>query len=99
MFVLGNLFVALGSILRIVIIFFEFCIIISALLSFIMPYYNKFRAFVDSVSNVILNPIRKFIPTIVGHFDFSPMIAFLMLFFLDRFLVQSLLDLGFRLGG
>lgn len=98
MFILANLFMAIGYVLRIVIIFFEFCIIMSALLSFFMPYYNKFRGFVDSVSNIILNPIRRFIPTIVGSFDFSPMIALLLLIFLDRFLIQSLLDLGLRLG-
>ncbi len=99
MFILGNLFIAIGYVLRIVIIFFEFCIIVSSLLSFFMPYYNKFRGgFVDSVSNIILNPIRRFIPTILGSFDFSPMIGLLLLIFLDRFLIQSLLDLGLRLG-
>ncbi|HOB15920.1 MAG TPA: YggT family protein [Defluviitoga sp.] len=99
MFILGNLFVAIGYVLRIVVIFFEFCIIMSALLSFFMPYYNKFRGFVDSVANVILNPIRRFIPIVIGPLDFSPMIGFLILIFLDRFLIQSLLDLGLRLGG
>ena len=98
MFILGNLFIAIGYVLRIVIIFFEFCIIVSSLLSFFMPYYNKFRGFVDSVSNIILNPIIRFIPTILGSFDFSPMIGLLLLIFLDRFLIQSLLDLGLRLG-
>jgi len=56
MFVIANLLIALASILRIVIVFFEFCIIVSALLSFIMPFqYNRFRGFVDSVTNIILN--------------------------------------------
>jgi len=99
MFVIANLLIALASILRIVIVFFEFCIIVSALLSFIMPFqYNRFRGFVDSVANIILNPIRRFIPTVIGNIDLSPMIAFLILMFLDRFLVQSLLELGYRIG-
>ncbi|POZ92242.1 YggT family protein, partial [Petrotoga halophila] len=70
MFVIANLLIALASILRIVIVFFEFCIIVSALLSFIMPFqYNRFRGFVDSVANIILNPIRRFIPTVIGNID------------------------------
>ncbi|RAO98934.1 hypothetical protein PW5551_06975 [Petrotoga sp. 9PW.55.5.1] len=98
MFVIANLLLALASVLRIMIVFFELCIIISALLSFIMPFqYSKIRVFIDSSANIILNPIRKFIPTVIGSIDFSPMIAFLILFFLDRFLVQSLLELGYLL--
>ena len=97
MFILGNLFIAIGYVLRIVIIFFEFCIIVSSLLSFFMPYYNKFRGFVDSVSNIILNPIRRFIPTILEVLIFSHD-WFIAVNILDRFLIQSLLDLGLRLG-
>jgi YggT family protein len=50
------------------------------------------------VSDLIFNPIRKFIPVYAGPFDLSPVIAILFLIFLDRFLIQTLFDIASRLG-
>jgi len=97
MFVIANLIQAIAVILRIVIYTFEFSIIISSILSFLMPYPNKFKYALDSISNIILYPIRKYIPVVFAGLDFSPMLGLIVLVFLDNFLVNSLLELAFRL--
>lgn len=50
----------------------------------------------DSLSSLVLNPIRRFLPPI-GSIDISPMIAIFALLFLDEFLVETLFDLAVRL--
>ena len=97
MFVLGNFIRAVAVVLRIFIYFEEIAIIISALLSwFSPPYYNPVRAFFDSAAEIVLRPIRRFIPPL-GFVDVSPLVAILILVFLDNFLVQTLFDLAVRL--
>ncbi|MGM0640601.1 MAG: YggT family protein [Thermotogota bacterium] len=98
MFALGNLLEAISYIMRIALNFLQISIIISVILSFLIPYYNKIRAFFDGIANLILNPIRKYIPVQAGPFDLSPLIGILILIFIDRFLVQTLFDIASRLG-
>ncbi|MDN5343232.1 YggT family protein [Oceanotoga sp. DSM 15011] len=98
MFALGNFFTAIGTVLRISINFIELTIIISVVMSFLFPVYNKFKSIVDSISEFFLRPIRRYLPVNIGMFDFSPFIAILILIFTDRFLVQTLIDFGNRLG-
>jgi YggT family protein len=96
-FVLSNFLVALAYVLRIAGNFFIICIIASTVLSFIMPYYNKYKALLDSISGIILNPIRKIMNFNFGAFDFTSMIGILIIIFFDRFIVQTLLDVAARL--
>ncbi|MDK2946425.1 YggT family protein [Geotoga petraea] len=98
MFAIGNLLEAISYILRISINFLQISIIISVIMSFLVPYYSKIRAFFDGVSDIILNPIRRYLPVHAGPFDLSPAIAILVLIFLDRFLIQTLFDIASRLG-
>lgn len=97
MFALGNFLEALAYILRISLNFFQISIIISVIMSFLFPYYSKIKVFFDGISNIILNPIRRYLPVYAGPFDLSPAIGITILIFLDRFLVQTLFDLAFRL--
>ena len=98
MFALGNLLEAISYILRISLNFLQISIIISVIMSFLIPYYSKIRSFFDGIANLILNPIRKYIPVQAGPFDLSPLIGILILIFIDRFLVQTLFDIASRLG-
>jgi YggT family protein len=55
-------------------------IIISALLSWIRPDpRNPFVRFVDGVSAMVCNPIRRVVPTAFGGFDLAPLFAILLL--------------------
>jgi len=98
MFALGNLLEAISYILRISLNFLQISIIISVIMSFLIPYYSKIRSFFDGIANLILNPIRRYIPVQAGPFDLSPLIGILILIFIDRFLVQTLFDIASRLG-
>lgn len=97
MFVLSNLLYAIAKVLQIFIYIELFAVILSALLSWLTPFrYSMFRQFVDSVAGIILRPFRKLLPPI-GPVDISPMIAVLVLVFLDNFVVRTLFDLAVRL--
>jgi len=92
--VISNFLIAIAKVFRIFIYFEMTCVIFSAILSWITPYhYYPLRQFVDGVSAIILRPLRKIIPPI-GPVDITPMIAILILTFLDVFAVNTLLDLA-----
>ncbi|MGQ9856490.1 MAG: YggT family protein [Fervidobacterium sp.] len=97
MFILGNFFYAVGVVLRAAINFEVTVIIIAAILSWIPGVY-QFRIYhaLRAIADLVERQIRKFIPPI-GYVDITPLIAILLLIFLDRFLAQSLIDLGWRL--
>jgi YggT family protein len=97
MFVIGNFFYAIGIVLRMLINFETSVIIIAAILSWIPQAYS-FRLYhiLRELADIVERPIRRIIPPI-GYIDITPLIAILLLVFLDRFLAQSLIDLGWRL--
>ncbi|AZT90362.1 YggT family protein [Caldicellulosiruptor changbaiensis] len=69
--------------------FVEFCIVIDALLSWvIVDPYNKYRRVLGMIVNPILDPIRsisqKYIR--IGFIDFSPLIAIILLEIVRRLL-------------
>ncbi len=97
MFVLGNLLGAVAMVLSWAINILIWIIIINALLSWVRPDpYNPIVRTLAAVSDVILNPIRRLIPMRVG-IDFSPLIAILLLYFTQAFVVATLRDLAQRL--
>ncbi len=59
-------------------------------------YYNSIVQAIYAVSEPILRPFRR-LPLQVGMFDFSPIVAFLVLNFLHTFLVNVLREGAFRL--
>ena len=88
---IGNFFAAVSAVLNIVLNVLMLVILIDALLSWIRPdASNPAVQFLDAVSNVVCNPIRKLFPTVFGGFDLAPMIAMLVLIFLQRWLVPTL---------
>lgn len=97
MFILGNFFYAVGVVLRVAINFETAVIIIAAILSWIPQAYS-FRVYhiLRDLADIVERPLRRVIPTI-GYIDITPLVAILILIFLDRFLAQSLIDLGWRL--
>ena len=97
MFVLGNFLIGIGKVLQVVIYAYIFVLIIDAILSFIPQLrFSPLRQFFTALSNIILNPLRRYIRPI-GQIDLTPFISILILIFLDAFLVQTLLQLGARL--
>ncbi|NTU42089.1 MAG: YggT family protein [Nitrospirales bacterium] len=100
MFILGNLVLAIAKILDIGLEIYMWIVIISALISWVNPDpYNPIVRFLHSVTEPVYRPIRRAIGDRLGPIDISPLIVTLAIIFVQRFLVSSLLELGYRLKG
>ncbi|MEA2108340.1 MAG: YggT family protein [Pseudomonadota bacterium] len=100
MFVLSNLLVGFAKILDIVLSLYMWLIIARAVLSWVNPDpYNAIVRFIYQVTEPVLSRVRRMIPTYGMGMDFSPIIVFLIIMFLQSFLVKSLFDLALRLSG
>lgn len=99
MFIVGNLIGAVATILEVVLNALTLILVVNALLSWVRPDpSNPIVRFLDTVSDAVCDPIRRLLPTVVGGFDLAPMIAILIVMFLQRFLISSLHELAFRVG-
>jgi YggT family protein len=96
MFILSNLVSALAVVIKYALTFFQWLIFARALLSWVSPDPgNPIVQFLERTTDPILTPIRRMLPPMA--IDISPIIAFLIILFLQQFLVQSLYDLAFRI--
>ncbi|NOZ25304.1 MAG: YggT family protein [Nitrospirae bacterium] len=99
MFILGNLFIALGNVIDILLSIYMWVIIVAALISWVNPDpYNPIVRFLHRVTEPVLSPIRRRLG-IYGGIDFSPLIVILGIVFARFFIVRSLIEIGFRLKG
>ncbi len=91
MIILSNFLIAIAKVLDIVLTIFMWIVIARAVLSWVSPDpYNPIVRFIHKVTEPVLYQIRKRIPVNFGGIDFSPIIVFLAIIFLQRFVVQSL---------
>jgi YggT family protein len=97
-FVIGNLLAAVAWLLHNVLIIYTFVILIHALLSWVRPDpFNPIVRTLARVSDFILDPLRRLVPSHTLGIDLSPLLAILLLQFTDLFLVSSLRDLAAKL--
>ena len=95
MYILSNLLIAIAKVLDIVLTIFMWIVIARAVLSWVSPDpYNPIVRFIHKVTEPVLYQIRKRIPVNFGGIDFSPIIVFLAIIFLQRFVVHSLYGLA-----
>jgi YggT family protein len=95
MFVVGNLLVALASVIGLVLNLYMWIIIARAVISWVNPDpYNPIVRFLYSITDPVLLAIRRRLPLSFGGIDFSPILVILAIIFLQRFLVASLQDLA-----
>ncbi len=88
---MGNFFAAIAVVLNIVLNTVMLVIVVNALTTWLpIDRGNPIVHFLESISNVVCNPIRRLFPTVVSGFDLAPMIAMLVLIFLQRWLVPTL---------
>ena len=98
MFVIGNLLNALATVISIVLDGLLLVILVNALLSWVRPDpHNPIVQFLERVSDLVCNPIRRFLPAMAG-LDFSPFLAMLAIWFIKEFLVGTLRDMAIRMG-
>ena len=97
MFVVGNVLQAIAVILDYVLWLYMWVIIARALISWVNPDpWNPIVQFLQRVTEPVLYPIRRRVGFAMGV-DRSPILALLVIIFLQVALVQSLKDLAFRM--
>jgi|SRR6476659_10323615 len=99
MFVVGNFLQAVAGVFDIVLQFLMIIVLVNAVLSWVRPDpSNPIVVFLERVSDMVCNPIRRLFPTVMSGIDFAPFIAMLLIWFIQHFLVQSLRDAAIRMG-
>lgn len=93
MFLIGNLLMGIAQVLSVVLNIFMWVIIIRALISWVNPDpHNQIVQILYKITEPVLYPIRRALPLSGVGIDFSPIIVFLVIIFLQNFLVQTLVD-------
>ncbi len=98
MFALANFLGALAHVIDVVLTVYMWLIIARAILSWVNPDpYNPIVRFLYNVTEPVLGWFRRIIPLQFGGVDLSPLAVLLVIVFLQKFLVATLLDLARRL--
>lgn len=99
MVIVANLLHALAAVLDMVLTLAMFVVIARAILSWVSPDpYNPIVRIINQLTEPILFPIRRRVPY-MGGVDLSPIIVLLVIFFLQNFLIKSIHDIAYSLGG
>ena len=99
MFAIGNMLYAVATILDYILTIANWLIIIRALISWVNPDpYNGIVQFLNKTTEPILAPFRRLVPAHTMGIDISPIFALIFIWFLQLFLVRTLIDLALRLG-
>jgi YggT family protein len=97
MFIIGNFLEAVATVVHYILNFFMWIVIARAVLSWVSPDpFNPIVRFIHNVTEPVLSRIRSTIPAVAGGIDFSPIIVFLAVVFLDKFIVGNLLGISRR---
>jgi YggT family protein len=95
MFVFANLLFAMAQVLDYVLWAYIWILIGRVVVSFVnADYDNPLVRFLHAATEPILERVRERFPMVAGTFDFSPIVVWIAIIFLRRFLVQSLYDLS-----
>jgi YggT family protein len=93
MILLANFLNAAGRILHFVLMLYIWIIFIRVIFSWIrVPSLYQVQLIIYRLTEPVLSPVRKYVPPYrFGGLDVSPIIVFLLILFIDTFLVKSLL--------
>ena len=105
MFIAGNMLAGIAEVLGTILTLYMWVIIIRALLSWVSPDpYNPIVQLLHRATDPVLNFIRYLLRRFLGvggmggmGIDFSPIIAILLIMFLQIAVVGSLKDLALRM--
>ncbi len=95
MFIISNFLLATARVLDFLLYLYWIIIIVRAIVSWVhADPYNPIVRFLFNATEPILYQIRRRLPVTFGGIDLSPLIALCAIYFLQIFLVQSLVDLA-----
>ena len=97
MFVVGNMLLGVATVLDYALWFYMWIIIARALISWVNPDpWNPIVQFLDRATEPVLSPIRRRLGWRMGV-DLSPIVAIVVITFVQIAVVQSLRDLALRM--
>lgn len=97
MFIAGNVLQGLARVLEMVLTLYMWVIIARALVSWVNPDpWNPIVQFLERATEPVLAPIRRRLSWQIG-IDLSPLVAILVIYFLQYALVASLYELAMRM--
>jgi YggT family protein len=95
MFILGNFIIAMATVIDYFLVIYMWIVIARAVLSWVNPDpYNPIVRIIYNITEPVLYQIRNRLPVTFGGIDLSPIVIFLVIIFLQKFLVTSLYVLG-----
>lgn len=95
MIVFQTLFTAIAEILSMVINIYIWVVIISALITWVNPDpYNQIVQILRRLTEPVYAQIRRYIPTVIGGIDLTPIVVILALKFIDLFLIKLIFSLA-----
>jgi YggT family protein len=99
MFVIGNLIIAIAQVFNIALTIYLWIVVIRAFISWVSPDpYNPVVQFLYKATDPVLGPIARALPP-MGGMDLSPIVLILIIYFLQWFVVKTLIQLGLTLHG
>lgn len=97
MFALGNMLEGLATVVHWILWVYMWVIIIRALVSWVNPDpWNPIVQFLERATEPVLSPIRRRLGWRMG-IDLSPILAILIILFLQYAVVKTLFDLAVRM--
>ena len=94
----GNLVLTIAEILNFLLTAYMWIIIVGALISWVSPDpYNPIVRLLYRATEPVLRPIRRLVGNRLGPIDISPLIVVLVIMFVKRFLVVSLIEIAYKI--
>jgi YggT family protein len=94
-FIFSNLLIAVAQVLDYVLWAYTWIIIGRVIISWVnADRYNPIVRFLYAATEPVLERVRRWLPVYGGGFDLSPIVVWIAVIFLQRFLVRSLYDLA-----
>jgi YggT family protein len=98
MFILANFIIATAQVLDFLLWAYQWILIARVVISWIdADPYNPIVRFIYNLTEPVLERVRERLPLIAAGFDLSPLVVWLAIWFIKRFLVQSLYDIAYAL--
>ena len=98
MFIIANFIAALATILDVSLKLLQILIFVRVVISWVNPDpYNMIVQILNRITEPIIAPFRKLIPSHRIGLDLSPLFAILAILFLRFFLVPTLFELASRI--
>ncbi len=100
MLIFANLLLTVAEIVNMLLNVYYWIVIVAALISWVNPDpYNPVVRFLRTVTEPVFRPIRRLIGYRLGPIDISPIVVILAILFIQKFLVRSVIEIGYKIKG